>query len=41
MMQPSHVNSSADVVIVGGGIVASSVAYQATLAGCRDVVTFG
>jgi sarcosine oxidase subunit beta len=29
---------SADVVIVGGGIVGSSIAYQLTLAGCRNVV---
>ncbi len=29
---------SADVVIVGGGIVGSSIAYQLTKAGCRDVV---
>src|SRR5258708_24321104 len=30
--------SSADVVIIGGGIVGSSIAYQLTSAGCRDVV---
>jgi sarcosine oxidase subunit beta len=30
--------TSADVVIVGGGIVGSSIAYQLTLAGCRNVV---
>src|SRR5260370_33753350 len=30
--------SSADVVIIGGGIVGSSIAYQLTAAGCRDVV---
>jgi len=30
--------SSADVVIIGGGIVGASVAYQLTLAGCRSVV---
>ena len=29
---------SADVVIIGGGIVGSSIAYQLTSAGCRDVV---
>jgi sarcosine oxidase subunit beta len=29
---------SADVVIVGGGIVGSSIAYQLTAAGCRNVV---
>src|SRR5580698_9187631 len=29
---------SADVVIIGGGIVGSSIAYQLTAAGCRDVV---
>jgi sarcosine oxidase subunit beta len=29
--------SSADVVIIGGGIVGSSIAYQLTAAGCRDV----
>lgn len=29
---------SADVVIIGGGIVGSSIAYQLTLAGCRGVV---
>jgi len=30
--------STADVVIVGGGIVGSSIAYQLTAAGCRDVL---
>jgi sarcosine oxidase subunit beta len=30
--------SSADVVIIGGGIVGSSIAYQLTAAGCRGVV---
>jgi sarcosine oxidase, subunit beta len=30
--------SSAEVVIIGGGIVGASIAYQLTLAGCRDVV---
>ena len=29
---------SADVVIIGGGIVGSSIAYQLTKAGCRSVV---
>jgi glycine/D-amino acid oxidase-like deaminating enzyme len=29
---------SADVVIIGGGIVGSSVAYHLTQAGCRNVV---
>lgn len=29
---------SADVVIIGGGIVGSSIAYQLTQAGCRSVV---
>ncbi len=29
---------SADVVIIGGGIVGSSIAYQLTKAGCRNVV---
>jgi sarcosine oxidase, subunit beta len=28
----------ADVVIVGGGIVGASIAYQLTKAGCCDVV---
>ena len=28
---------SADVVIIGGGIVGASIAYQLTLAGCRNV----
>jgi sarcosine oxidase subunit beta len=32
------VRSSADVVIIGGGIVGSSIAYQLTAAGCRNVV---
>jgi sarcosine oxidase subunit beta len=32
------VTHSADVVIIGGGIVGSSIAYQLTKAGCRDVV---
>src|ERR1700682_3832164 len=27
----------ADVVIIGGGIVGSSIAYQLTAAGCRNV----
>ncbi len=31
-------NSTADVVIIGGGIVGSSIAYQLTSSGCRDVV---
>ncbi len=30
--------SSADVVIIGGGIVGSSIAYHLTQAGCRNVV---
>lgn len=30
--------TSADVVIIGGGIVGSSIAYQLTAAGCRNVV---
>jgi sarcosine oxidase subunit beta len=30
--------SSANVVIIGGGIVGSSIAYQLTAAGCRDVL---
>src|SRR6266571_3103524 len=29
---------TADVVIIGGGIVGSSIAYHLTSAGCRDVV---
>ena len=29
---------TAEVVIVGGGIVGSSIAYQPTAAGCRDVL---
>lgn len=30
--------SSADVVIIGGGIVGASIAYQLTTAGCRNVL---
>ena len=30
--------TSADVVIIGGGIIGSSIAYHLTTAGCRDVV---
>src|SRR3954467_9952519 len=30
--------SSADVVIIGGGIVGSSIAYHLTAAGCRNVI---
>src|ERR1700677_5412408 len=29
---------TADVVIIGGGIVGASIAYQLTAAGCRSVV---
>src|SRR5579871_6493965 len=29
---------SADVVIIGGGIVGSSIAYQLTTAGCKNVL---
>src|SRR5258706_6525737 len=29
---------SAEVVIIGGGIVGSSIAYHLTAAGCRDVL---
>jgi sarcosine oxidase subunit beta len=32
------VTSSADVVIIGAGIVGSSIAYQLTQAGCKNVV---
>jgi sarcosine oxidase subunit beta len=32
------VNSTAEVVIIGGGIVGASIAYQLTSSGCRDVV---
>jgi sarcosine oxidase subunit beta len=32
------VSSSADVVIIGAGIVGSSIAYHLTAAGCRNVV---
>jgi glycine/D-amino acid oxidase-like deaminating enzyme len=34
----NSVISSADVVIIGGGIVGASIAYQLTTAGCRSVV---
>jgi sarcosine oxidase, subunit beta len=34
----NSVISSADVVIIGGGIVGASIAYQLTMAGCRSVV---
>src|SRR6202162_6117930 len=30
--------TSADVVIIGGGIVGASIAYQLTKAGCRNVL---
>src|SRR6059058_1424120 len=30
--------TTADVVIIGGGIVGSSIAYHLTAAGCRNVV---
>jgi sarcosine oxidase subunit beta len=30
--------SSADVIVIGGGIVGSSIAYHLTEAGCRDVL---
>lgn len=33
-----EVTSTADVVIIGAGIVGSSIAYQLTKAGCRNVV---
>jgi len=29
---------TAEVVIIGGGIVGSSIAYHLTAAGCKDVV---
>ena len=29
---------TSDVVIIGGGIVGSSIAYHLTAAGCRDVL---
>ena len=29
---------TAEVVIIGGGIVGSSIAYHLTAAGCRDVL---
>jgi len=32
------VNSTAEVVIIGSGIVGSSIAYQLTQAGCRNIV---
>ena len=31
-------STAADVVIIGGGIVGSSIAYQLTKAGCRNVI---
>lgn len=30
--------SSADVIIIGGGIVGASIAYQLTKSGCRDIL---
>ena len=30
--------TSADVVIIGGGIVGSSIAYHLTAAGCRNII---
>jgi sarcosine oxidase subunit beta len=38
MLVTSETMQTADVVIVGGGIVGSSIAYHLTASGCRDVL---